>query len=57
MKSEFIEENLAKIEHSLQSQTFIDVEKSKLELKDLTSGNEWTSLKETLCAFLNTEVE
>ena len=55
MKSDFIEENLAKIEQSLQSQTFIDVEKSKIELKDLTSGNEWNSLKETLCAFLNTE--
>jgi len=55
MKSDFIEENLAKIEQSLQSQTFIDIEKSKIELKDLTSGNEWNSLKETLCAFLNTE--
>jgi predicted HTH transcriptional regulator len=55
MKSEFIEENLAKIELSLQSQAFIDVEKSKIELKDLTSGNEWNSLKETICAFLNTE--
>lgn len=55
MKSEFIEENLAKIEQSLQSQTFIDVEKSKIELKDLTTGNEWNSLKETICAFLNTE--
>lgn len=55
MKSEFIEENLAKIQQSLLSQTFIDVEKSKIELKDLTTGNEWNSLKETLCAFLNTE--
>jgi len=55
MKSEFIEENLAKIEQSMQSDTFIDVEKSKIELKDLTTGNEWNSLKETICAFLNTE--
>ena len=55
MKSDFIEENLAKIKQSLQSQIFIDVEKSKIELKDLTTGNEWNSLKETICAFLNSE--
>ncbi len=55
MKSDFIDENLAKIAQSLQSQTFIDVEKSKIELKDLSSGSAWTSLKETICAFLNTE--
>lgn len=55
MKSDFIQENLAKIEQSLHSQSFIDIEKSKIELKDLTTGNEWNSLKETLCAFLNSE--
>ncbi|MBK8808087.1 MAG: putative DNA binding domain-containing protein [Bacteroidales bacterium] len=55
MKSDFITENLAKIEQSLQSQIFIDVEKSKIELKDLSTGNDWNSLKETICAFLNTE--
>lgn len=55
MKSEFIEENLAKIEQSLISQSFIDVETSKIELKDLSTGNDWNSLKETICAYLNTE--
>lgn len=55
MKSDFIEENIAKIEKSIKSQEFIDVEKSKIELKDLSTGNDWKSLKETICAFLNTE--
>lgn len=55
MQSEFIQENLEIIERSLRSKNFVDVERSKIELKDLTTGNEWKSLKETICAFLNTE--
>ncbi len=55
MKSDFILENLVKIEQSLLSHSFIDVETSKVELKDLSTGNDWNSLKETICAFLNTE--
>lgn len=55
MKSDFIDDNLAKIEQAINSKTFIDVEKSKIELKDLSSGSAWNSLKETICAFLNTE--
>jgi ATP-dependent DNA helicase RecG len=55
MKSEFIDETLARIKHSLDSSEFIDVERSKVELKDLSTGNDWKSLKETVCAFLNTD--
>ena len=53
--AQFIEENITKIVRSLQSQVFIDVERGKIELKDLSTGNDWKSLKETICAFLNTE--
>lgn len=55
MKSEFIDETLARVRRSLESDVFIDVEKSKIELKDLSTGNDWKSLKETVCAFLNTD--
>jgi len=55
MKSELIEDTLARIKQSLSSREFIDVERSKVELKDLSTGNDWKSLKETICAFLNTD--
>ncbi len=55
MRSEFLEESLLRIQQSIQSQTFIDVETGKVELKDLSTGNDWKSLKETVCAYLNTE--
>ncbi len=55
MKSDFISDTLAKIEESVRTNIFIDVEKSKVELKDLSTGNDWNSLKETICAFLNTD--
>ncbi|NDP22448.1 MAG: hypothetical protein GZ091_15395 [Paludibacter sp.] len=51
---EYIKEILFTINNCIESDTFIDVEKSNIELKDLSTGNEWASLKETLCAFLNT---
>lgn len=55
MKSEFISETLATIKQSIQSDLFIDVEKSKVELKDLSSSGDWKSLNETICAFLNSD--
>jgi len=55
MKSTLIDETLFRIKQSLSSDEFIDVETSKVELKDLSTGNDWKSLKETICAFLNTD--
>jgi ATP-dependent DNA helicase RecG len=55
MKSEFISDTLAIIEQSIQSNAFVDVEKSKIELKDLSSSGDWKSLNETICAFLNSD--
>jgi ATP-dependent DNA helicase RecG len=55
MKSTLIDETLIRIKQSLSSDEFIDVEKSKVELKDLSTGNNWKSLNETICAFLNTD--
>ena len=55
MKSEYITEILLKIEKSIREGIFYDVEDSKIELKDLSTGNDWKSLKETICAFLNSD--
>ncbi|MBS1538123.1 MAG: putative DNA binding domain-containing protein [Bacteroidetes bacterium] len=55
MKSELVDEALAIIKKSIQQRTFIDVEKSKVELKDLSGAGKWKSLHETVCAFLNTD--
>jgi ATP-dependent DNA helicase RecG len=54
-KSNFIDDAIKTIEISVSTGIFTDVEKSKIELKDLSSGAEWTSLKETICAYLNTD--
>ncbi len=54
-KSAFIREALDTIEKSIGSNQFIDVEKSKIELKDLSTKGDWISLKETVCAYLNTD--
>lgn len=55
MKSEFINDILDKVSKSIQSKVFIDVEKTKVELKDLSTGGDWNSLKETICAYLNSD--
>jgi predicted HTH transcriptional regulator len=50
----FISDTILSIEQSVRSGVFLDVERSGIELKDLSTGGDWTSLKETVCAFLNT---
>ncbi|MDP3927404.1 MAG: putative DNA binding domain-containing protein [Bacteroidota bacterium] len=55
IKSDFIRETLETIKISITTNQFIDVENSKIELKDLSTGGEWISLKETVCAYLNTD--
>lgn len=54
MNDPFIEENIAKIEQSISLDSFVDIESSVLEIKDLSTGSNWTSLNESICAFLNT---
>lgn len=51
---DLLDKIIAGIETSLTSGEFQDNESQIVELKDLSSGNEWTSLKETICAYLNT---
>ncbi|MCH8553898.1 MAG: putative DNA binding domain-containing protein [Schleiferiaceae bacterium] len=54
-KSNYIKQALENIERSIDSNQFIDVEKTKIELKDLSTKGDWNSLKETICAYLNTD--
>jgi ATP-dependent DNA helicase RecG len=54
MLSDFLKDKLDAIDKSLKSGIFEEVKDAKLELKDLSTGSEWTSLKESICAFLNT---
>ena len=53
-KNDLLNKIILGIEKTLSSGQFQDNEDPIVELKDLSSGNEWTSLKETVCAFLNT---
>ena len=52
---QFLDQTLERIQESITSGEFRDVESAKIELKDLSSGTEWKSLKESVCAFLNTD--
>lgn len=53
-KNDFLNTVLSEIETTLSGGQFTDSEYAIVELKDLSTGSEWTSLRETVCAYLNT---
>ncbi|MEO6831295.1 MAG: RNA-binding domain-containing protein [Chitinophagaceae bacterium] len=53
-KNDLLDRIILGIEITLSSGHFQDNENEIVELKDLSSGTEWTSLKQTICAYLNT---
>jgi predicted HTH transcriptional regulator len=53
-KNDLLHKILTGIESTLSSGQFQDMEDPIVEMKDLSSGTEWTSLKQTICAYLNT---
>jgi len=53
-RNNIIDTTLNEIAISISNGIFKDQENTIIELKDLSTGNEWTSLKETICAYLNT---
>ena len=55
MNSDFISEVILNISESIKTGIFQDQENGKVELKDLSTNGEWRSLKETVCAYLNTD--
>ena len=46
---------ITQLKQCIENKSFFDLEKLKIEIKDLSTKGEWNSLKETVCAFLNTE--
>lgn len=50
----FINKVLQTLENCIASQCYEEVETERLELKDLSTGSDWTELYKTVCAFLNT---
>ena len=53
--NESILKALQTINSCLDNNSFVAVEMHNIELKDLSTGSEWTSLKESVCSFLNTD--
>lgn len=54
-KNNLIDNTIAEIEKSITNGQFKDCESDLIELKDLSSGTQWKSVKENVCAFLNTK--
>lgn len=54
MKNPYINDILSKIQSSLETGKYIPIETDIVELKDLSTSSDSKSLKETVCAFLNT---
>ena len=50
-----VDKILATIQESIETNVFLDVETDKVEIKDLSSGDNWKELYKSVCAFLNTE--
>jgi ATP-dependent DNA helicase RecG len=53
-KKDLVISTLEVIETLLNSGEYRPIESEFIELKDLSTRGDWTSLKETICAFLNT---
>lgn len=49
-----IDKVLLNLKDCLETNSYISIETDKIELKDLSSGNDWKELYKTICAFLNT---
>lgn len=50
-----IDEILSKLEDCLLNNKYESIETETIELKDLSSGNQWRQLYISICAFLNTD--
>lgn len=49
-----VEEILGQVQYCIEKGIFKELETEKIELKDLSGGEEWKELYRTICAFLNT---
>jgi ATP-dependent DNA helicase RecG len=49
-----VDKTLETLENCIKNNTYIEVETERIELKDLSTTNNWTELYKSTCAFLNT---
>ncbi len=49
-----VDKTLIQVQECIENNTFNELETEKIELKDLSTGDEWKELYKTICAFLNT---
>ena len=56
-KNDLLDKVITGIEATSSSGLFQDYEEEIIELKDLSSGTDWKSLKQTICAYLNTALQ
>ena len=49
------DEILNKLEDCLSNNKYESIETEKIELKDLSGGEDWKQLYRSICAFLNTD--
>lgn len=50
-----VDKILQKLQYSLETGAFEDIETDKIELKDLSGGADWKELYKSTCAFLNSQ--
>ncbi|MDX2245831.1 MAG: putative DNA binding domain-containing protein [Bacteroidia bacterium] len=51
----YIDRILQQLESHIVTGTYSELEADKIEIKDLSSSDDWTELYKSVCAFLNTE--
>ncbi|MEZ4828769.1 MAG: putative DNA binding domain-containing protein [Bacteroidia bacterium] len=51
----YIDRILQQLESHIVAGTYSELEADKIEIKDLSSSDDWTELYKSVCAFLNTE--
>lgn len=49
-----IDKIVQQLQHSIEEDTYSQIETDKIEIKSLADGNDWKELYKTVCAFLNT---
>jgi ATP-dependent DNA helicase RecG len=50
-----VDKILSQLQECIEKETFKELETEKIELKDLSGGEDWKELYKSVCAFLNTQ--
>ncbi len=55
IKMKVVDNILKQLQECLETNTFKELETDKVELKDLSGGDDWKEMYKSVCAFLNTQ--